>query len=208
MSGKKQKVPAAVDLARLSKKVSVLRKHLNKAVKTLCGVLREADQAEVGAVTTHATGLVSAREMAESLQMKLSHMSDTLLTYLDRGEEEEDTDGWEEIVEEEDGVLDDEPLGGEETEAGFSIAETNDVYDDKPMDEDSSTLEFNASSSNKESAKPFMAPNFPTPAADAPGRKRNWQDVARQKQAERLAKRQPPVEQQARSGLLHYFPSQ
>lgn len=147
-------------IAHLEKRQKQLRKQLNKHVAELRRIMRHAD-------TPQDSGVLCAHTLAAAMQEKLTALSDSLLEALEPDDLEEASDGWDEVVEEDLNVLDDE-VCEEAEQALLSSQEAKSQLDEQP------------------------AQRIATDEALRPV-KRNWQDVAREMQQMANAKRGRPA---------------
>ncbi len=145
-------------IAYLDKKQKQLRKQLNKHVAELRRIMRHAD-------TPQDSGVLCAHSLAAALQEKLTALSDSLLEALEPDDIEEASDGWDEVVEEDLNVLDDEVCEEAEHEL-LSLQEAVPQRDEPSQPAQSIATD--------EALRPV---------------KRNWQDVAREMQQMANAKR-------------------
>ena len=138
-------------IAHLDKRQKQLRKQLNKHVAELRRIMRHAD-------TPQDSGVLCAHTLAAALQEKLTALSDSLLEALEPDDIEEASDGWDEVVEEDLNVLDDEVCEEAEQEL-LSLQEAVPQRDEPSQSAQSIATD--------EALRPV---------------KRNWQDVAREMQ--------------------------
>lgn len=189
-----------IDMQELHTKVRKLERKLNKTVAIICKNLRDADIPS-DKQTPLPGGLATAHSIAVSFQDKLSRLNDKLLASLDPGsEEDDDHDGWEDVVEEDDGVLEDLDAANDtqdiDHEAPDDLVSKQDKLNIKDIKaaEEVTPLTETGETKPRDATSVFDSQtetdSVPCINSGEHTRKRDWKQAAIEKKMARQAKRQ------------------